>query len=441
MRAGNPTPLWGFLIADGVSLAGTRLSQIAVPWLVLTTTGSASKTGVVAFAEIAPLVVAQVLSGPWIDRAGPRRMAVNFDLASGAAVGLIPLIYAAGFLHFQVLIAIVATTGFLRGPSDVAHHAMVPALVRHLGLPTERVTGLVGTTDRLSGLTGAAAGGAVVALLGPANALLVNAASFVVCGVVLWASTRQLVRGHLSMKRLPIRSPEQSRTRGPAHLSAYLAELRGGWVVLRQDPVLLGLMLMVAVTNLLDQGYTSVMLPVWARDSGNGPGAIGLLGACMSGAALVGSLLATWKGERLPRFRIYVIGYLLAGAPRWAAMALGWPLWGVATVHLVAGFGAGFINPVLGAVQFERIPESLMGRVSALSLAVSWSLMPLGGLLAGLIVGSVGLVAGLAAFGAAYFLTTMAPVLSPSWREMDRPHIHRSVKDTVAQSLKGSPRR
>lgn len=419
MRGGA---LWGFLAADAVSLAGTRLAQIAVPWLVLTTTGSASRTGVVAFAEIAPLVLAQALCGPWVDRAGPRRLAVTFDLASAAAVALVPLMYAAGWLHFGLLVALVALTGLLRGPSDVAHHAMVPALVRHLGLPTERVTGLVGTTDRLAALTGAAVGGAVVALLGPADALLVNAGSFAVCALVLWAATRRLTSGP------PAPSRGRPGRRASAYLSTYLAELRGGWDVLRRDPILLGLMLMVAVTNLFDQGYSSVMLPVWARDSGHGPGAIGLLGACMGGAALVGSLLATWQAERLPRFRTFVVGYLLAGAPRWIVLALGCPLWTVAAINVAAGFGAGFINPVLGAVQFERTPEQQMGRVSALSLAASWSLMPLGGLLAGLAVGGTGLVAGLVTFGAVYFVTTTVPVFSPAWREMDR----RSVVATPA---------
>ncbi|MBM0123889.1 MFS transporter [Pimelobacter simplex] len=403
MRAGSGA-LAGFLAADAISLAGTRLSQIAVPWLVLTTTGSATRTGVVAFAGLLPLVLAQALCGPWIDRTGARRVAIGFDLASGAAVAAIPVAYAAGWLHFPVLVALVAVTGLLRGPSEAARHAMVPSLVQYVGLPTERVTGLVGTTDRLSALVGAAVGGGLVAVLGPSTALTVDAGSFLLCAAVLAVATR----------RVDSVRPE------PQPGTSYLAELRGGWEVLRRDPVLLGMMVMVAVTNLLDQGYSAVMLPVWAEDAGGGPAAIGLLGACMGGAALVGPVLATWRAERLPRFRTYVVGYLLAGAPRWIVLALGAPLWVVALVHVVAGFGAGFINPVLGAVQFERIPQDATGRVSALSLAASWSLMPLGGLLAGLTVTGTGLSGGLLVFGAAYFLTTMAPVLSPAWRAIDR---------------------
>ncbi|TQK68364.1 MFS transporter [Nocardioides sp. SLBN-35] len=416
MRAGSGA-LAGFLAADAISLAGTRLSQIAVPWLVLTTTGSATRTGLVAFAGLLPLVLAQALCGPWIDRTGARRVAIGFDVASGIAVAAVPIAYAAGWLHFPVLVALVAVTGALRGPSEAARHAMVPSLVRYVGLPTERVTGLVGTTDRLSALVGAAVGGGLVAVLGPATALLVDAGSFLACAAVLAVATRR-VGG--------VRPEPQG--------SSYLAELRGGWDVLRRDPVLLAMMVMVAVTNLLDQGYSSVMLPVWADDVGGGPAAIGLLGACMGGAALVGSVLATWRAERLPRFRTYLVGYLLAGAPRWIVLAVGAPLWLVALVHVVAGFGAGFINPVLGAVQFERIPEDAMGRVSALSLAASWSLMPLGGLLAGLAVTGTGLSAGLMLFGVAYLVTTMAPLLSPAWRTIDE----RPQAVVVAASAKAS---
>ena len=62
------SPLWGYLGAQAISVTGTRITMIAIPWFVLTTTGSATLTGLVAFAEMAPLVTLQALSGPLIDR-------------------------------------------------------------------------------------------------------------------------------------------------------------------------------------------------------------------------------------------------------------------------------------------------------------------------------------------------------------------------------------
>jgi MFS family permease len=92
----------------------------------------------------------------------------------------------------------------------------------------------------------------------------------------------------------------------------------------------------------------------------------------------------------------------------------------VLAVAVAGGFAAGFINPVLGAVMFERIPEHLVGRVTALNTALCWSLIPLGGLVGGLLVGGFGLTAAMLVCGAAYFLATMAPALRPHWRDMDR---------------------
>jgi len=59
----------------------------------------------------------------------------------------------------------------------------------------------------------------------------------------------------------------------------YRRRMAEGWHFLRREPVLLGLSLMVAATNLLDLAWVAVLLPVWARDSGRTAAAIGL-GAC-----------------------------------------------------------------------------------------------------------------------------------------------------------------
>jgi MFS family permease len=101
-------------------------------------------------------------------------------------------------------------------------------------------------------------------------------------------------------------------------------------------------------------------------------------------------------------------------------LALESPLSVVLAMAVVSGFGAGFINPVLGAVIFERIPAHLVGRVSALNTALCWSLIPFGGLVGGLLVGGFGMSGAMLACGAAYFAATMLPALQPRWREMDR---------------------
>jgi MFS family permease len=407
--SGRRVPLYGWLTAEAISLLGTRVSMIAIPWLVLVTTGSATRTGLVSVAELTPLVVFKATGGPLVDRIGPRRMAITADLLSMLSVGLIPLLYRADALTFPMLLLLVAIGGSLRGPGDAAVAAMIPGLVESAEVPLERATGLSSALERGATMIGAALAGGLVATTGPADAVTVDAVSFGVCALILLATTGGLARG--------ARRTEPRRD-GPR--TSYVAELRDGWDFLRRDPVLMSLCVMVAVTNLLDLAWSAVLLPVWARDSGAGVGGLGLVFSVWGGASMVGSFVAAAYGPRLPRFTTYVVAFLVTGLPRFVLFALGVPLWGILAMCVVGGCASGFLNPVLGAVEFERIPAALVGRVTALNSALCWSLMPLGGIFGGLLVSQVGVTAALVVVGVLYFAATMAPTVMPGFKAMNR---------------------
>jgi MFS family permease len=250
--------LWGYLASEAVSLTGTRVSMIAIPWLVLTTTGSAVQTGLVAFAEMAPYVVLKALAGPWTDRLGARRICITADLVSVLLVGAVPLLHLLDLLTLPALLVLVAAAGAVRGPGDGARQALVPAVVDRAGVTLERATGLSGAVERLASTLGAAFAGLLVAAVGPAPALVVDAASFAVSAVVLAITAP--------------RSRPRAPATDPATPPAYRRELREGWDFLRRDPVLVAMTAMVSVTNLLDAAFVAVLLPVWARETGGGAG-------------------------------------------------------------------------------------------------------------------------------------------------------------------------
>jgi MFS family permease len=413
------TPLIGFLVSDAISLAGTRLSMIAIPWLVLTTTGSAAQTGLVAFAELLPLVVVKAAAGPLIDRLGARRVAITCDLLSMVVVGLVPLLHVAGALHFPVLLVLVALGGALRGPSDGAKGAFVPALATHAAVPLERVTGLAAAIERTASFAGAALAGGLVAWLGPANALVVDAVSFGVCAAVFGWSTR-------SMRAAVV----DERPAG----TTYVKELREGWDFLRRDPVLVAMSSMVAVTNLLDLAFSAVLVPVWAKESGHGVAVVGTVFAVWAAASALGAVFAAWYAERLPRFHTYLVAFLITGLPRFLLFALGVPLWMVLAMCVIGGLASGFLNPILGAVIYERVPAPMMGRVTTLNTALCWSLMPFGGLLGGFLVTGWGLETALLVVGFAYFAATMLPLAVPAFRQFDKPAAPVEERATAATS-------
>lgn len=181
----SPRALAGVLAAMAVSLTGTRISAVALPWFVLVTTGSATRTGLVAFCEMAPYVLVKALTGPLVDRTGPRTVSWTTDLASASAALAVPVCHAADVLSFPLLLALVAVIGAVRGPGDLAKEVMVPEAAERAGTPLVRATGLSGVTERLASTLGPAAGGGLVALLGPLAGLVVNAACFALGSVIV----------------------------------------------------------------------------------------------------------------------------------------------------------------------------------------------------------------------------------------------------------------
>ncbi|WP_259471621.1 MFS transporter [Streptomyces shenzhenensis] len=403
-------PLGGVLAAMAVSLTGTRISVVALPWFVLVTTGSATRTGLVAFCEMTPYVLVKAFTGPLVDRIGPRAVSWTTDLASATAAAAVPLLHALHLLSFPPLLALVALIGAARGPGDLTKEVMVLEAAERGRMPLERATGLAGVTERLASTVGLAVGGSLVALVGPLTGLAVNAGCFALGSVIIGLA---LPRG---MGHATVEASSQADETGPG----YWRRFGEGFTFLRGEPLLLTVIVTVGIINLLDAAITAVLIPVWARESGNGPTAIGLMGSVMGAAAVAGSLIAAAAAHRLRRRMVVLTGLLLAGAPRFLVLAFDAPLGAVLAVFAVSGFGAGFVNPVLGAVLFERVPRRMLGRVNALGDSLAWAGIPLGGLLAGAAVAAVGLAPVLLVCGAAYFLTTNLAGLRPEWREMDR---------------------
>ncbi|MCM2477300.1 MFS transporter [Rhizobium sp. CG5] len=392
-------PVIALALADVVSLLGTRLSMIAIPWLVLTTTSDPLLTGLIGFAEMLPYVLAKALCGPLIDRLGTRRIAIASDLASMFAIALVPLLHFSGGLHFATLLPVVVLFGTLRGPADAAKQSMVPAVAAFSDVPLERVTGIMGTIDRLAGALGGAAAGALVAIFGAAPALVLTVFACAIAAIMVAIGLD-----------LPGTTPATSEAK-----PAYFAELREGWLYFGTDPVLVGIVIMVAITNLFDQAYIAVLLPVWVTLVGDAT-LLGALLATFSAAAILGSGFATWLAPRLPRLLVYATAFIICGAPRYLVFVAEVPFVAIFAVLATAGFASGFINPIISAVTFERIPPALVGRVNSLIGALAWMLIPFGSLVGGALIVCFGLPAAFTISAAVYLAATMLPLAVPSFR-------------------------
>lgn len=402
--AGTKTrlPFFALLTANAISMVGNVLTMIAIPWFVLQTTGSATQTGITGFFSILPVVLAGLLGGVLIDRLGYKRTSIIADLASGVTVALIPLMFFTVGLQFWQLMVLVFCGALLDAPGSTARAALIPELAALADMPIERATSLNHIVERSSRLIGAPLAGLLIALMSTANVLWLDAISFLVSALIV-----------VFIVRVPrIKAPETAR-------GQYWAELRDGLRFLRRDHLLLALICTIMLTNGLDAAYSGVIRPVYVDQVWGSAFDLGLLIAVNAAGAILGATIYAAVGQRWPRHTTFVSMFMLTGLRFWI-MALYPSLAVVLIFTFISSLGAGPLNPIIDAVEYERIPSYMRGRVFGVITAGAWAAMPLGMLLGGVLTEQLGVQIMLILLGATYLAVTLSMAFIPAMRQMNR---------------------
>lgn len=401
------TPLVALMTSHVISLTGNMMTIIALPLYVLAKTGSPAATGLAGAFATAPMVLGGAFGGVLVDRIGYRPASILADLVSCVTIAAVPLLAASSGLPFWALLGLVFASGLLDTPGQTARHALLPEAAAAAGIPMERAIGLFEAGERGARLIGAPVAGLLVTAVGALWVLAIDAATFAVSAAVVLALVPRDLRP----------APETTETgRG-----GYWHEFAAGVRFLVREPLLRAVVLLVLVTNFFDATKTNVLLPVVASRELGGAAAFGLLVGVMGGAALLGSLTFSVIGHRLPRRATFVGAFAVCGGPPFLGLAAGLPLPTLIAIFAVSGFAAGAINPLIGALELERIPPDMRARVYGVIGAGCWAAIPLGAVSAGYAISRFGTIATLITIGAGYILVTLTPLLGGPWRSMARP--------------------
>jgi MFS family permease len=398
----NSIPLYSLFTANAISLTGNVFTTIAVPWFVLQTTGSATQTGITGFFTILPVVLAGFFGGTIIDRLGYKRTSIIADIASGVTTLLIPLLHLTVGLQFWQLMALVFLGALLDTPGSTARDALLPELAEQAGMPIERVTSISHVIERGSRFVGAPLVGFLIGIMGTANVLWLDAASFFISAGITW---------------IVITAPKVEKAETKS--GKYFDELKDGLRFIAHDKLILSIVVMVMLTNFLDSIFGGVVLPVYVNEVFGNALNLGLLIAANGAGAVIGGLVFAAIGHRMPRYTVFVAAFVLTGLRFWVYL-LHPSIYVLVAAMLITSIGAGPLNPIIGAVEFERIPVNMRGRVFGAITAGAWVAMPLGMLLGGVSTESFGTSTMLIFLGVAYFITTLSMAFIPAMREMNR---------------------
>jgi MFS family permease len=393
-------PLVALYVADTISLSGNAVSQLAIPWFVLITTGSPALTGLAVFFNFLPIVLAAFLGGVIVDRLGFRTTSVVADLASAAAVAAIPLLHSTVGIEIWQLLVLVFVGALLDAPGATARAALLPDAVELAGVRMERASGIRSGIQQGAQLVGAPLGGLLVATVGATDALWLNSASFLVSAALVTLLVPRVERD------VPAGSPTH-----------FLGELTEGLRFIWQRRTLRAIVLTVLVTNFLDAPLPVVMA-VFAESEYGTATSLGLMFGTFGGAALVGSLAYSAAGHRWPRRRTFVWGFVFMPI-LYLTLATLPPLPLALAALVIAGVATGPINPMLFTVMTEVVPSHLRGRVFGAVRAGAWASIPLGILVGSAVVEAVGVELTFLAIGVLYAAVVAYGFVNPAFRELD----------------------
>ncbi|GAB7036345.1 MULTISPECIES: MFS transporter [Catenuloplanes] len=359
-----------YLASYVLSLLGNSVAGVALPLIVLQTTGSVLATGAVAIASALPAAVAGLLMGVVIDRINRRTASVLTDLVSAASIAALPLLDSAVGLSLGwfVLSAVIGSFGDV--PGLTAREAMLPGIVRSGGLGTERLLGLREASGAVVTLIGPGVAGVLVTTFDGTGVLWVTAALSGAAALVTLLIPREA--GALATTG-PLGAPTPTGPvgAGPGRVrlrDGWRVRLRDGWRVLIGSPFLVVTTVLSTVLVLVLSAFQALVLPVYFTLAGR-PELLGFVLSALALGLLAGGGTYAAVGGRGPRRAWFVVGALctVAGFGGMASLASPWLVLAAAGV---VGLGNGLFGSLLGVLMVERIPDGMRGRIMGTQNAI-----------------------------------------------------------------------
>lgn len=356
---------WAGFMASNV---GDAMSRVALTWYVWEQTRSAQALGWLTFAYAAPVILGGVLAGGWLDRYGAGRVMILDNSLRGIAFLTIPVASILGILQLWQIYAVAVVYGSLMMISLAGSPAMIPMLVDKDALNAANALETLGFT--LAGAIGAPLAGVLISLVGAPNVMLFDAASYL------------LFAGLLAT--LDLQEDTSATTPGAGRSLNPLESLN----LLTGNPVLLSTTLMFLAAN-MGLGMMLVWLPLHAESLGGGSTLFGTLMAGIAVGEVLSSLLVGGIDLRVG------LGRLITGSQVAAGLAFALVLVGNGPVASFVGLTLlGFFSAPLTiwaqTLRMRIIPPSLRGRTFALLRTVMQGGGPMGGLIGGFLVPSLG---------------------------------------------------
>ena len=379
-----------------ISWFGTAVTTVALPLVaVLMLDASTLEVSIISAASVAAWLIIGLPSGVIVSKFPLRASLVTAQLARGLVLLTVPVAAALDVLTVAHLIVVATLIGIFSVLYDVAFASFMPSVVPAADLT--RRNSMVQGTESIALMVGPAGGGALVQLVGAAASLIADVVSYAVSAACLFALGKP---------------PAEAKVEPDEDEGGFLEQIRVGLRYVRRDEIVGPLTAAAAALNFTNAAAMALSTVFLARTLDLSPLAIGLLLAFEGIGAVAGAAVATPLVNRIGSARTVLLTMVVAPV---SALLLPLAFRGPALVFWAVGYGglAGATVAFSIVARTHRqvsVPPALLPRVMATVRFLSWGVLPLGAIIAGVLGEAIGVRAALAIL-CALLLVGLVPVL------------------------------
>ena len=359
--------LLALLVAETISTTGSQMTWLALPWFVLTTTGSAGKMTLVLASEAAGLVLMGMPGGTILTRLGSRWTMMIADGARAPFMLIIPLLYWSGALTFPLLLGLVFVVGALTGPYFAAQRTLVPELVGEEEHAVGKANAFLQSAQRVTMLLGPAVAGILIAWVGAPSVLLIDAATYVVSFVLVGVF-------------VTVRSRVEPEQRG---------RFLDGFRFIVRDPLLRGWCVAFITGDAAWMAFFAAVPVLVVAEYGADPRIAGWIFAAFGVGAVIGNAVAYRLQGRTDGMTLVATLVYGQALPLWV-LVFHVPAVAIVGAIFVSGLFNGLVNPAIHTLLTLSSPPAIRARVLPALTAVMTLSLPLGLAVAGPVLSTAG---------------------------------------------------
>ena len=355
-----------------VSLIGTWMQQVSLPWLVLALGGSAIQLGLVAVLQFGPAMALAPFGGVFADRIDKRRALIATQIAASGQAFVLFVLTATGVVQIPMVFVMAFVLGVINAVDMPVRQALAAELVpRHLLANAIALNSMAFNSARV---VGPALAGVIIAL---GTAVTGSDISGVALNLGINTLTYSgVLTGLLRMDPRQIRRPKQPERHPPV-----LHSLVEGIAYAFRTPLVLWCLVLLGGIAAFGFNF-QILLPLFSTEVLRlGADGYGLLYAGMGVGALAGSLTLAYMRQRR------AIHLMLGGGLVFALLLVGIGLsrnvWIAGALVLLAGYASMLMINTINATVQANVTDALRGRVMSFYVTVFAGSAPLGGLFAG----------------------------------------------------------